>query len=273
MKPNLLWAGLPVVVGGLALIGYLNMDRIFPPEITDLPELVEIPAGTFHFRMNGQFRVGKHIVDAPLQELTDQPPLTVMKYHVSQAEYARCVADGACEETVVKPGENLPQVMISYYDARAYAKWFSEKTRLHWRLPSALEFQRYAGDAYIDLSLGDMDDEDDPAQRWIAEYLQQSELRRERELNLYELGTAGENNFGVADVASNVWEWTDTCYYNVKLDSDGKTVLDRFENCAVRAAEGKHTAYIIEFVRDANVGGCAVGVPPDFLGFRLILDG
>jgi len=38
----------------------------------------------------------------------------------------------------------------------------------------------------------------------------------------------------------------------------------------VRIAGGRHRAAIIDFVRDASVGGCAVGLPPDHLGFRLV---
>lgn len=268
-------AGLTVfggVVGVVAVVGYLNADRLFPAEITDLPQTVEIPAGDFDFRMTGQFRIGNHIVDAPLEKIKSAPAFLVMKYHVSQAEYDLCVADGVCDKTVVKPDKNLPQAAISFYDARAYAEWFSKKTKRKWRLPSALEWQRYAGDQFVDLSFGDLDDKDNPAKRWLAEYAQQTALRTEPDLNLRPIGAKGVNNFGVADIASNVWEWTDTCYYNVALDKDGQTVLERFENCAVRAVEGKHTAFIIEFVRDANVGGCAVGVPPDFLGFRLVLE-
>ncbi|MES2551670.1 MAG: formylglycine-generating enzyme family protein, partial [Pseudomonadota bacterium] len=28
----------------------------------------------------------------------------------------------------------------------------------------------------------------------------------------------------------------------------------------------------VDFIRDARSGGCAAGVPPDYLGFRLVLD-
>jgi hypothetical protein len=33
---------------------------------------------------------------------------------------------------------------------------------------------------------------------------------------------------------------------------------------------GQHRAYVTDFIRDARAGGCAVGVPPDNLGFRLV---
>jgi hypothetical protein len=37
--------------------------------------------------------------------------------------------------------------------------------------------------------------------------------------------------------------------------------------------EGRHRAVVIDFVRDASAGGCAAGVPPDHLGFRLVREG
>jgi hypothetical protein len=36
--------------------------------------------------------------------------------------------------------------------------------------------------------------------------------------------------------------------------------------------EGRHRAYMSNFVRDGKSGGCAVGTPPENLGFRLIKD-
>lgn len=41
-------------------------------------------------------------------------------------------------------------------------------------------------------------------------------------------------------------------------------------NCGVRVAEGAHRAYVTDFIRDARADGCAQGVPPANLGFRLV---
>ena len=41
-------------------------------------------------------------------------------------------------------------------------------------------------------------------------------------------------------------------------------------NCGVRVVEGQHRAYVTDFIRDARAGGCAAGVPPSNLGFRLV---
>ena len=42
--------------------------------------------------------------------------------------------------------------------------------------------------------------------------------------------------------------------------------------CSARITGGRHRAVVIDFIRDASVGGCAVGLPPDYLGFRLVKD-
>ena len=46
----------------------------------------------------------------------------------------------------------------------------------------------------------------------------------------------------------------------------------RTDNCGVRVVEGLHRAYMSNFVRDGKSGGCAVGTPPEHLGFRLVRD-
>ena len=38
----------------------------------------------------------------------------------------------------------------------------------------------------------------------------------------------------------------------------------------MRVVEGQHRAYVTDFIRDARAGGCAAGVPPSNLGFRLV---
>ena len=53
------------------------------------------------------------------------------------------------------------------------------------------------------------------------------------------------------------------------LNDAGETISSS-PNCGVRVAEGQHRAYVTDFIRDARAGGCAVGVPPSNLGFRLV---
>ena len=54
-----------------------------------------------------------------------------------------------------------------------------------------------------------------------------------------------------------------------RLDDAGQAISTN-SNCGVRVVEGQHRTYITDFIRDARAGGCAVGIPPDNLGFRLV---
>jgi hypothetical protein len=54
-----------------------------------------------------------------------------------------------------------------------------------------------------------------------------------------------------------------------RLDERGNAA-PQTTNCGVRIAQGVHRAYVTDFIRDARGGGCAAGVPPTNLGFRLV---
>ena len=97
-------------------------------------------------------------------------------------------------------------------------------------------------------------------------------MRGAADLEAHPLGHFGVNTAGVADMAGNIWEWTQTCFQNGTLSPDGAAILTQSEYCGVRAVQGKHRAFVIDFIRDARSGGCAAGVPPDYLGFRLVRD-
>jgi formylglycine-generating enzyme required for sulfatase activity len=85
------------------------------------------------------------------------------------------------------------------------------------------------------------------------------------------IGSFGANENGLLDMGGNVWEWTDTCYVRSVVNARGD-VTAAVSNCGVRIVEGRHRAYMVDFVRDARSGGCATGTPPSNLGFRLVRD-
>lgn len=230
--------------------------------------LVEVRAGSVAYRVAGDFtRNGKQAA-APLRQISFGKALAIMKHQVSAAEYQSCVDDGACRalDRGVPAAADRPAVQVSWHDANAYAGWLSRKTGETYRLPTDEEWALAAGSRFRDDGLPI--DENDPSKRWIAKYDRESE-RDGAGAETRPLGSFGVNENGLADLAGNVWEWTSTCFTRYRLDDAGQT-LSATPNCGVRVVEGQHRSYVTDFIRDARGGGCAAGVPPDNLGFRLV---
>lgn len=251
----------------LAIAAGVPGSWILPREApAEGPEVVAVPAGAWDWRPAGTWRQGGLQVDPPLLRAEASEPLHIMRFQVSRGEYALCVADGAC--LPADPGaSDEPQTGVSWHDATAYADWLSERTGETWRLPTDAEWQRAAAERFADDALGAAGGF---ADRWLARY--EAEAAAEVDAVVRVRGGFGENTLGVSDMGGNVWEWTTDCSLTGTL-SGGGDVAEVSEYCGARVAEGRHRAMVIDFVRDASAGGCAAGVPPDHLGFRLVREG
>jgi formylglycine-generating enzyme required for sulfatase activity len=235
-------------------------------------DTVRLAPGDFSYRVAGEFSRGGMPVNAPFVRLRQALPLVIMKAQVSEAEFDRCVHDAACKPTGQRgaPRPNVPVTTVSWEDATAYAQWLSAKTGDLWRLPSDEEWVFAAGsraqDDAVEVPTAGFSD------RWLARY--EKESARERAAgNLPRIaGSFGANEQGLLDMGGNVWEWTDSCYTRQNIDEQDRRIDIPSVNCGVRVVEGSHRTYITNFIRDARGGGCAVGTPPDNLGFRLVRD-
>jgi formylglycine-generating enzyme required for sulfatase activity len=232
------------------------------------PVIIEIARGSFAYREAGDFTRAGRPAEAPLRTLQFAKSLHIMRDQVSSADYQLCVRDRECHalDRGVAIASDRPAVQVSWHDAQAYADWLSRKTGHRFRLPSDAEWAFAAGSRFRDDSAPV--DADDPAKRWISRYERESE-RDLSDTTAYPFGKFGLNERGVSDLAGNVWEWTSTCFVRSRVDASGNAGRSTV-NCGVRVAEGAHRAYVTDFIRDARAGGCAQGVPPANLGFRLV---
>lgn len=274
MKKSILTLGV-AVVAGLAITGgyYATRSQAPRPLPDDLPEMISLGSGSVQHRPAGDFRVGNHEVDAPLEEVAMAENLEIMRFPVTEADYAICVEAGACTVSVSSGSASLPQTHVNYTDAQDFAAWQSARTGQVWRLPTDPEWAFAAAERYVDDALETDLESNDPAQRWLQSYKKNAYWSTVKDPDLHAFGTYGENSRGVSYVGSNVWEWTTTCFKKAKLNTEGHYTKKAGDYCGVRLAAGLHRAFIIDFVRDARVGGCAVGLPPDYLGFRLVREG
>lgn len=232
-------------------------------------ETVTVAPGRFDYRVPGEFLKAGRPVDGPMVGKRMRRPVEIMAYQVSAAEYAACVADGACAPADA-PGASpdVPVTGVSYRDAVSYASWLSDRTGETWRLPTDEEWAFAAAERFGDDALGlEEGDAANPAARWLAAYRNRS--APERDTAVMPRGHFGANSNGLHDLSGSVWEWTSTCYARNRVDVAGR-LAEANPSCGVRVVGGRHRSYMSHFLRDGKSGGCAAGMAPDNLGFRLV---
>lgn len=263
---------LVIVLGGLnaARIGFFGNSASSIQ--ASAPATITIAPREFSYRSHGEFFRGAIAVDGPMITV-GASALEIMKYQVTAGDYARCVADGACQHAEPEhavAGRDVAATGVSIVDALSYAAWLSERTDAVWSLPTDEQLAFAAGSRFPDDGFGDSAESNNPAIRWLADYERETARKSSRNPVPQVRGSFGENEYGLADFSGNVWEWTTTCNRRVNLDNVGASNED---SCGVYLVVGKHRSPMSFFIRNPKGGGCSVGAPPDNLGFRLVRDG
>ncbi|MDX3810090.1 SUMF1/EgtB/PvdO family nonheme iron enzyme [Bosea thiooxidans] len=261
--------GLLFMAGAAALLLAAPVRRPAAPTFP-LPQTAIVPAVTMLHRLDGEYSRAGRPVDPPRVAINIREPLEIMRYQVSAADYARCVAEGACRRLdKPAPRGDLPVTGVSHSDAADYAAWLSRETGAAWRLPTDREWAHAAGSRLIDDARGLDADAYNPARRWLADYEREANRKAASDPAPRRVGSFGANEHGVYDIAGNVWEWTQTCLRRVAQDAAGRTTSES-SNCGIYIVEGQHRAPMTFFIRNPKAGGCSVATPPDNLGFRLV---
>jgi formylglycine-generating enzyme required for sulfatase activity len=245
-----------------------------PAPASDEPDIARIAPGPTKHRPAGDFNLnGRTLSPAPATVQFDEA-LHIMVRQVTVEEYGSCVADGACDALSAEGDASsaLPAVGVNWFDAVAYAQWLSRRTGLRYRLPTDEEWAHAAGSKLPRGVESDVDDPNNPALRWLARYESEAGDQQGLASEPQPVGTYGVNENGLIDVAGNVWEWTSSCFVRGRLDETRRIEQVTITNCGVRVVQGRHRAYVPDFIRDAKGGGCTAGVPPANLGFRLVLE-
>ncbi len=271
-RPKLIFGFAGAIALSAAALGLEGLVPATGEDRSELPpaQMVILPPRSFTHPQPGEFLQQGHPAAAPRVRIEIEKPLEIMTYQVSLGEYDRCVNDGVCAPADARGTGDVPVTGVSYLDATDYAAWYSEATGETWRLPTDEEWAFAAGERFTADVEPLEEDPNNPARGWLSSYRREVAMARKADPEPRSRGAFGANSKGVADVAGNVWEWTSSCYQRSAISSDGQTIESRVDNCGVHVVEGFHRTYMSNFIRDGKSGGCAVGLPPDNLGFRLV---
>jgi formylglycine-generating enzyme required for sulfatase activity len=187
--------------------------------------------------------------------------LYVGRTEITVKEWSKCHADGGCTLELRAPadGQDYPATGISFVDAQEYIVWINSGPGPRYRLPTKAEWY-----AVADEVLPETPDPifTAPELRWASAYLVEAPGV---DRALHATGTFSTTSTGLRDFDGNVWEWTQDCY-------DGDSARADPASCPAFVMGGLHEAVMPYLVRDPASGGCASGLPPAHLGFRLVTD-
>ncbi len=230
---RLLAAGVLLAAVGVSAAWALGVFRRVPSPAD--PEQPLPPIGRMVYVAGGTFRMGSDLAGDPDQRPAHEVTVSSFwmdEHEVTNRQFARFVAQAGCITTAEQRGwsyvfdpareewvecrdadwrhpdgpassidgrDNYPVVHVSWYDARAYARWAGK------RLPTEAQWE-YA-------ARGGLRDADFP---WGREELidgrYQANYRQHGKppdgyRQLAPVRTFAANRFGVYDLSGNVWEW------------------------------------------------------------------
>ena len=187
--------------------------------------------------------------------------LYVQRTEVTMRDWARCHDEGGCSLGIRSPrdGKEYPATGVSFVDAQEYIAWINARSGPQFRLPTKAEWY-----ALADEVLPETPDPifTAPELRWASAYLMEAPGV---DRALHPTGEFSTTSTGVQDLDGNVWEWTQDCY-------DGDAARTDPASCPAFIMGGLHESVMFYLVRDPANGGCASGLPPAHLGFRLVTE-
>jgi formylglycine-generating enzyme required for sulfatase activity len=234
-------------------------------ECATCPPMVVVPSGSFTMGSPAS-EPGRSDDEGPQHRVTIGKGLAVGKFTVTFDEWDACVADGGCN--VYRPEDEgwgrgkQPVINVSWDDAKAYIAWLWKTTGKSYRLLSESEWE-YAARAGTTM-----------AYYWGAELGKNNASCVDCGSQWDSKGTApvgsfAANNFGLYDMAGNVWQWVEDCYAEsyegAATDGSARTTGD----CFYRVLRGGSRVSLPRSLRAAGRSSLHPVNRDSFIGFRL----
>lgn len=179
-------------------------------------ETVEIPGASFMMGCNGEINgnLGCPDSELPYHEVT-LPTYIIDRFEVTNSQYKACVDAGICEapkskasktreDYFINPDYDLyPVIQVTYEDAQTYCEWTGM------RLPTEAEWELAARSLYANLYPWGNEDPDCTLANSLNDLNVTSCVGDTTMVGSYVLGSS---DYGVMDMAGNVWEWVADYY-------------------------------------------------------------
>lgn len=224
---------------------------------------VAVPPGSMTLEVPLNAFLGSDYLSIPVRF---ERGFRIGKFGVTVRQWEACRRAGACGDAggkVRADGLDHPVVRVDWHQAQDFARWLSKATGRPWRLPTEQEWF-YAATAGKGFRVEARPQDLLPGPRGTTP------AKR-----TWPVGHFGENAWGMADVAGNVWDWTLTCHTlspQRLLEAPEPARLADPACCSTRIVAGPTRAHVPDFVADTYSGGCATSEPVANLGFRLVLE-
>jgi len=177
-----------------------------------LPDMVDIPAGTFTMgcvaKRDDGVEGGCNEIEKPAHEVTINQPFAMGKHEVTFLQYDYYVWSQRRRDTKVDypPDESWgrfdrPVINVSWDDAKAYARWLSDKTGQPYRLPTEAEWE-YAARAGTATAY------------WWGKEFGENNANCDYHGRSVPVGSFRASPWGLYDTVGNVYEWVEDAYHD-----------------------------------------------------------
>jgi formylglycine-generating enzyme required for sulfatase activity len=229
----------------------------------DCPEMIVIPAGSFMMG-SPMTEQGRYDNEGPQHKVTIAKPFAVSKYDVTFADWDACYRLGGCPKANEgnMGGDTKPVINVSWDDAQQYVAWLSKMTRQPYRLLPEAEWE-YAARA------GTM-----RAYYWVYE-MGKSHANCKGCGSQWDgkqtspVGSFAANQFGLYDMAGNVWQWVQDCYHGNYDGAPTDGTAWTSGDCSRRVVRGGSWVNSSQFLRTANRFRSTTDGGGNTLGFRV----